>query len=163
MAASGRTGPPSPDQWLHLAVRYLARRDRPVAQVEQFLRTRGASPAQARRTVDRLTDLRYLNDRAYAGRWVESRLARQPVGRERLKAELQAKGIAEAVAEGAIRDALRGVDDDALARRAVKARQRRGRRLTPVQTLRLLRQWGFEEETIDRMMGTLMEREESGA
>lgn len=163
MAASGRTGPSSPEPWLHLAVRYLARRDRTIAQVEQFLRSKGASPAQARQTVGRLSDLRYLNDRAYAGRWVESRLARQPVGRERLKAELQGKGIAETVADGAIRDALRGVDDEALARRAVKARQRRGRRLTPAQMQRLLRQWGFEEETIDRMMGALMKREESGA
>ena len=123
MAASGRTGPSSPEPWLHLAVRYLARRDRTIAQVEQFLRSKGASPAQARQTVGRLSDLRYLNDRAYAGRWVESRLAR----------------------------------------RAVKARQRRGRRLTPAQMQRLLRQWGFEEETIDRMMGALMKREESGA
>jgi SOS response regulatory protein OraA/RecX len=85
------------------------------------------------------------------------------MGRERLKAELQAKGIAEAVADGAIRDALRGVDEEALARRALKARQRRGQRLTAIQSLRLLRQWGFEEETIDRMIGALIEREESGA
>ncbi len=148
---------------MHLAVRYLARRDRTVAQVEQFLRNKGASPAQAKQTIGRLSDLRYLNDRAYAGRWVESRLSRQPMGRERLKAELQAKGIAEAVADGAIRDALRGVDEEALARRALKARQRRGQRLTAIQSLRLLRQWGFEEETIDRMIGARIEREESGA
>ena len=144
---------------MHLAVRYLARWDRTVAQVEQFLRDKGASPAQAKQTIGRLSDLRYLNDRAYAERWVESRLARQPVGRERLKADLQAKGIAEAVADGAIGAALRGVDDEALARRALKARQRRGLRLTPVQALRFLRQWGFDEETIDRMIGARMERE----
>jgi regulatory protein len=138
---------------MHLAVRYLARWDRTVAQVEQFLRGKGASPAQARQTIGRLSDLRYLNDRAYAERWIESRLARQPMGRERLKAELQAKGIAETIADSAIRSSLRGVDEEVLARRALKARQRRGQRLTPIQALRLLRQWGFEEETIDRMMG----------
>ncbi|TKS57885.1 MAG: hypothetical protein EWM72_03363 [Nitrospira sp.] len=164
---SGRTGrrPGSSqsDNWLHLAVRYLARWDRTVAQVEQFLRDKGASPAQAKQTIGRLSDLRYLNDRAYAERWVESRLARRPMGRERLKAELQAKGIADTVADGAIQEALRGVDEEALARRALKARQQRRQRLTPIQALRLLRQWGFEEETIDRMIGALIEREESGA
>jgi len=153
VGASRRTDPSLPEQWMHLAVRYLARWDRTVAQVEQFLRGKGASPAQARQTIGRLSDLRYLNDRAYAERWIESRLARQPMGRERLKAELQAKGIAETVADGAIRSSLRGVDEEVLARRALKARQRRGQRLTPIQALRLLRQWGFEEETIDRMMG----------
>ncbi len=145
---------------MNLAVRYLARWDRTVAQVEQFLRDKGASPAQAKQTIVRLSDLRYLNDRAYAERWVESRLARQPMGRERLKAELQAKGIADAVADGAIGEALRGVDEEVLARRALKARQRRGIRLTLAQALRLLRQWGFEEETIDRMRGARIERED---
>jgi regulatory protein len=144
-------------------VRYLARWDRTVAQVEQFLRDKGASPAQAKQTIGRLSDLRYLNDRAYAERWIESRLARQPMGRERLKAELQARGIGEAVADQAIRESLREVDEETLARRALKVRERRGQRLTPIQTLRLLRQWGFEEETIDRMMGAHIKREDSGA
>ncbi|MGA6828382.1 regulatory protein RecX [Nitrospira sp. NS4] len=161
MGAQRRTGPSSPDEWMHLAVRYLARWDRTVAQVEQFLRSKGASPAQARQIIGRLSDLRYLNDRAYAERWVESRLTRRPMGRERLKAELQAKGIGEAVADEAIGTSLQEVDEEALARRALKARQRNGRRVTPVQAVRLLRQWGFEEETIDRIIGARSEREGS--
>ncbi|MEK7272650.1 MAG: RecX family transcriptional regulator, partial [Nitrospirota bacterium] len=100
--------------------------------------------------ISRLSDLRYLDDRAYAGRWIESRLARQPMGRERLLAELQAKGIQETVAERAVREALREVDDDTLAKRALKSWQRKGRRVAMLQAVRLLRQWGFEEETIER-------------
>jgi regulatory protein len=153
----------SPEEWVNLAVRYLARGDRTVAQVEQFLRAKGALPAQVKQTIGRLSNLRYLNDRAYAERWVEKKLSRRPVGRERLKAELQAKGIADALADGAIHKALLGVNEEALARRALKARQRRGRRLTPVQALRLLRQWGFDGETIDHIIGARMEREEPGA
>jgi len=160
--ARRRTTPSSSEEWLNLAVRYLARWDRTVAQVERFLRDKGASPAQAKQTIGRLSDLRYLNDGAYAERWVEMRLTRRPIGRERLKAELQAKGIADIVAERAIQKALRTVDEEALARRALKARQRGGRRLTPVQALRLLRQWGFEEETIDHIIGVRLEREEPG-
>lgn len=137
---------------MDLAVRYLARWDRTTAQVEQFLRDKGASPAQAKQAIGRLSDLRYLNDRAYAERWVDSRLARQPMGRARLKEELHTRGIAESVADRAIREVLRDVDEETLARRALKARRRRGRRITPVQAVRLLRQWGFEEETIARIM-----------
>ncbi|MEK6532485.1 MAG: regulatory protein RecX [Nitrospirota bacterium] len=135
---------------MHAAVRYLARWDRTVAQVEQFLLSKGASAAQAKQTISRLSELRYLNDQAYAGRWIESRMARQPMGRERLLAELQAKGIQEAVAERAIKDALCHVDDDRLATQALKSWQRKGRRVTALQAVRLLHQWGFEEETIER-------------
>lgn len=159
MSARRRTAPSSPDRWMDLAVRYLARWDRTALQVEQFLLTQGASPARTKQIIDRLTDLRYLDDRAFAARWIESRFGRQPMGRARLKAELQAKGIAEQVVDRAIRDALPEVDEDTLARRALKAKQRRGRRLTPVQMMRLLRQWGFEEETIARIIGVRDEPE----
>jgi regulatory protein len=148
-----------PDRWITLAVRYLARWDRTVAQVERFLRDRGASPAQVKQTIGRLSDLRYLNDRAFAERWIERRLARQPMGRVRLKAELLAKGIADDGAERAVREAFRGLDEEALARRALHVRQRKGRRLTRMQAVRLLRQWGFEEDTIERMMGAVTEHE----
>lgn len=150
MGAKKRPAPSSSEEWLHLAVRYLARWDRTVAQVEQFLLSKGASASQAKHTVGRLSDLRYLDDRAYAERWIESRLARQPVGRERLLAELQGKGIGEVVAGGAVQNALRETDEETLARRALKAWQRKGRQVTALQAIRLLRQWGFEEETIER-------------
>jgi regulatory protein len=150
MAREKRPAPSSSEEWLHLAVRYLARWDRTVIQVEQFLLSKGASASQAKHTVGRLSDLRYLDDRAYAERWIESRLARQPMGRERLLAELQGKGIGEVVAEGAVQNALRETDEETLARQALKAWQRKGRQVTALQAIRLLRQWGFEEETIER-------------
>jgi regulatory protein len=138
---------------MDLALRYLARRDRTVAQVEQFLRHHGASPSRTKQVIDRLSDLRYLDDRAYAQRWIESRLARRTMGRAGLKAELQARGIPETVEEEAVGRALQGVDEDSLARRALKTTPRRGRRCTPAQAARLLRRRGFEEDTIDRIMG----------
>jgi regulatory protein len=150
--ARRRIVPPSSDRWWEPALRYLARWDRTVAQVEQFLLTRGASPAQAKRTIGRLADLRYLDDRAYAERWIESRLARRPTGRARLKHELVAKGVSEPDAEAAIDAVLREVDEERLARQALGKKQRRGGRLTPAQALRLLRQWGFDEETIARII-----------
>jgi regulatory protein len=142
---------------MSLAVRYLARWDRTVAQVEQFLLRQGAAPAQIQQTIGRLSDLRYLNDGAYAERWIETRLARRPMGRERLKAELLFKGVPEAVAGRSIRAALRDLDEDTLARRALADIRRRGKPLTPAQSVRLLRQRGFEEETIDRMIRRLYE------
>jgi regulatory protein len=74
------------------------------------------------------------------------------MGRERLEAELLFKGVPEAVAGLAIRAALRDLDEDTLARRALAVQGRTGKQLTPAQSVRLLRQRGFEEETIDRMI-----------
>ncbi|HEY5931616.1 MAG TPA: regulatory protein RecX [Nitrospira sp.] len=138
---------------MRLGVRFLARRDRTVAQVEQYLASKGASPLQVRQTVRRLSDLSYLNDHAYAQRWVYNRLASRPMGQERLKAELQAKGIAETLADRVIAEAFRDVDEETLAHRALKAKQHHGRRLTSSQMLHFLRQRGFSEEAIDRMIG----------
>lgn len=145
---------------MSLAIRYLARQDRTAAQVEQFLLRKGAAPAQTQQTIGRLSDLRYLNDGAYAERWIETCLARRPMGRERLEAELLFKGVPEAVAGRVIRTALRDLDEDTLARRALAVIRRAGRQLTPAQSVRLLRQRGFEEETIDRMMGDRTRHEE---
>ncbi|MCC6140611.1 MAG: regulatory protein RecX [Nitrospira sp.] len=159
MGAKKRLAPSTSEEWMHLAVRYLARWNRTVAQVEQFLLSKGASASRAKQVIGRLSDLRYLDDRAYAERWIESRLARQPMGRERLLAELQGKGIQDALAENAIQDALRGTDEEALARRALKAWQRKGRRATLSQAVRLLRQWGFGEEAIERTIRDRFEHE----
>lgn len=152
-----------PTQWLHLAVRYLARWDRTAAQVEHFLKDKGATPAQVKQTISRLSELRYLNDRAYAQRYIESRLARKPMGRERLKRELLAKGVDEPLADRTVRAVLRGVEEETLARRALKVQQGRGGRLALARAARLLRQRGFEEETIDRIIGVYGEAMEIDA
>lgn len=137
---------------MQLATRLLARRDRSVAQVEEFLRSKGALPRQIAHTIRRLSDLRYLNDYAYAQRWVEQRLVSRPMGQARIKAELEAKGIAETVADRVIADVFREVGEERMARRALNVRQRHGSRLTQAQSVRFLRQRGFDEETIDRIV-----------
>ncbi|MBH0203314.1 MAG: RecX family transcriptional regulator [Nitrospira sp.] len=149
MTRLDRSKQSSADGWMQLAARFLARRDRTVAQVEQFLRSKGALPGQIRHTLRRLSDLRCLNDHAYAQRWVEQRLLSRPMGQVRIKAELQAKGVAETVADRVIADAFREVGEEQMARRALDAKQHQGRRLTPAQSVRFLRQRGFDDETID--------------
>lgn len=146
-----------------IALRYLARRDRTTAQVEGFLRHKGAPPAHVREIITRLSQLQYLDDRAYAQRWLEARLARRPMGRARLEAELLAQGVADTLTGQAMREALRNLDEETLARRALTITRRTGRRLTPGQAMRLLRQRGFEEETVERIMGRYIEDKDSAS
>lgn len=141
------------DPWWPSAVQYLARGDRTSVQVERFLKAKGASALQARRIIRRLVNLRYLDDGAFADRLVEARLARRPLGREGLRLELLAKGISQVLADQALDKALSDLDEETLARRALNIRQRGGRRLSPLQISRLLRRWGFEAETVERIIG----------
>jgi regulatory protein len=133
-------------------VRYLARFDRTAAQVERFLTSKGASPSQVKQAIARLSAHKYLDDRAYAARWVESILARRPMGRERLKSELMARGLSESLAEIAIVEGLRGVDEELLARKALRLKGRDRGSVPRQRTVALLRQRGFAEETIERII-----------
>jgi regulatory protein len=146
---------------MQLGVRFLARRDRTVVQFERYLLSKGASPLQVRQIVHRLSDLSYLNDYDYAQRWVNKRLVSRPMGQERLRAELQAKGISEVLAARVTAEAFREIDERVLAQRALQTAQHHGRRLTRSQTMHFLRQRGFSEETIDRMIEESRINEES--
>jgi len=74
------------------------------------------------------------------------------MGLDRLKGELIAKGLGETLADDAIAEGLGGWDEEMLARRALDLK--RGGRKSPRQrTASLLRQRGFAEEIIERIIG----------
>lgn len=138
----------STDQVEQAALRYLAQRDRTSAQVAWYLDRRGASRAQVRSVLRRLAKAGYLNDRAFALRWAETRLTRRPMGREALKAELLRQGLAESLVAETL-DRLYGHDREReLAKQAIQRVSRRAGD-SPSRAARLLRQRGFDQETID--------------
>jgi SOS response regulatory protein OraA/RecX len=74
------------------------------------------------------------------------------MGRERLKSELMARGLSESLAEIAIVEGLRGVDEESLARKALRLKGRDRGPVPRQRTVSLLRQRGFAEETIERII-----------
>ncbi|MEO8338846.1 MAG: regulatory protein RecX [Nitrospirota bacterium] len=150
-----KTALPS-DQWLQLAVRALARSDRTTAQIERLLGAKGASPAQIRAAVRRLLSLKYLNDEAFALRWVERRLSCMPMGHARLHEELLATGCSECIVHATLQSAYRKVSEQDLAMQVLTRAGRTGSAKTPGQVTRLLSQRGFDEDTIETVMGPLM-------
>jgi len=147
---------PSPDRWLQLAVRALARSDRTTAQIERMLAAKGASPSQVRATVRRLTSLRYLDDEAFAARWTDRRLARMPMGRARLEEELLATGCPNHIVQATLQATYRKTSEQDLAMQAVLTAGRATSAQTPGRIVRLLSQRGFDEDTIETVMGPLM-------
>ncbi len=150
----------SPDQWLQLAVRALARSDRTAAQIERLLEAKGASPPEIRAAIKRLTSLKYLDDAAFAARWIERRLTRMPMGRARLQEELLATGCPEQIVQTTVRAAYRKVSEQDLAQQVATMAGRSSSVQTLGRLARLLSQRGFDEDTIDIVMGPLL-REES--
>ncbi len=147
---------PFPDQWLQLAVRALARSDRTTAQIERLLAAKGASPSQVRTAVRRLTSLRYLDDVVFAARLADRRLARMPMGRARLQAELLATGCPEHIVHATLRATYRKVSERDLAMQVVTMAGRASSAKTHAQVARLLSQRGFDEDIIETVMGPLM-------
>lgn len=150
---------PSSDQWVQLAVRALARSDRTTAQIERLLAVKGASPAQTRAAVRRLIGLRYLDDVAFAARLADRRLARMPMGRARLQEELRATGCPEHIVHATLRATYRKVSEQDLAMQVVSMAGQGNSTQKIGRLARLLNQRGFDEDTIETVMGPLMRDE----
>jgi regulatory protein len=103
------------------AVQLLAARPHFRRELEAKLRQRGFPSEEIEEALDRLTDQGYLDDRAAARSFVESRAAKGE-GRARLRAELAKRGAPEE----AIEEALSEDDDLPRAREAAEAWRRKG-------------------------------------
>ncbi len=82
-------------------------------------------------------------------------MARRPRGREGLKSELLLRGLCETLVDDVIGGALQAVDEETLARHALRLR-RHGRRFPLREMAAFLRQRGFGEETIERIISDPM-------
>ena len=84
------------------AMRYLTARDRTVSEMQTFLDGRDFGEADVDATVERLKELGLLDDRRFAQRFVETRLAAKPVSRRHLKEQLKGHGLCDADIEEAL-------------------------------------------------------------
>lgn len=132
------------------ALGYLAASARTRAEVERYLRRRGFAPAAITACLDFLTQRGYIDDRALAEQHVAAATERG-IGRERLRHELQQRGVDEAT----ITAALQGLADDAVAaaRTVLRARLQQLGALEPAAAYRrlsgyLLRR-GFSWEEVE--------------
>ncbi len=86
----------------------------------------------------------YLDDHAYARRWARNRIARRPVGRERLELELRGQGLDASTIAGTIEELYAEISERELALKLVEAGA-----MTPA----FLRRRGFSEDTIEAVFG----------
>jgi regulatory protein len=84
---------------LDAAARFLEARPRSVAEVERKLGGMGYRPPLVREVVERLVQLGYLDDEAFARSWVESRDRASPRGEHALRRELSLRGVDRALVD----------------------------------------------------------------
>ena len=92
------------------ALKLLARQESSCRRLRRKLSQRGYESEEIDETVSRLLEVGYLDDRRYGIRWTEERLRRGPIGRSRLRADLEARGLDGDLAAGIARELT--ADDD---------------------------------------------------
>ncbi len=99
---------------LEAGARFLEARPRSVSEVRRRLSSAGYRPALVETAIERLTELGFLDDEAFARSWIESRDRAHPRGARALRSELRQKGIADEVVTQVLADrsvAAEGSDD----------------------------------------------------
>ena len=91
--------PPEPTPPIEVAVRFLGTRPRTRWEVDRRLRRAEIEPAEIEAVLDRLTDLGYLDDAAFARWWGEQRDRHGPRGRRMIEAELRQHGVPREIIE----------------------------------------------------------------
>lgn len=103
------------------ALHLLSYRPRSEKEVTDHLRKHETPEAVIDQVVDRLKQTRMVDDDRFARLWADNRSDFRPRGRFALRSELRQKGVPE----GAIEQALVGLDEDRLAYQAAQAKARK--------------------------------------
>ena len=135
-----------------MAARLLTHAPRTEAALTAALVKRGYQPRTAAATVARARELGYVGDERFARTRAETLRARG-AGSLRIAADLSARGLPDALVDGAVEGSRAGVPEAEWARRAL-ARARVPAEPTP-RAWRLLAGHGFAEEVIVDVLGEL--------
>lgn len=103
------------------AARFLAYRPRSVDEVRRNLTDKDLPDDVIDTALQRLHDMHYLDDHAFATFWVDNRTQFKPLSPRALRFELRQKGVEDAI----INEVLAGLDADDSAYRAAESQVRR--------------------------------------
>ncbi len=107
------------------ALRLLSFKPRSVAEMRaRLLEKDWAEGEVVDQVVARLEELNYLNDEEFAARFANSRLTAKPLGRTRLRRDLQHRKLSSQTIEGALDEAYDQQSEEELIQRAINKRLR---------------------------------------
>ncbi len=112
-----------------MCLRLLTGAPKTRAQLAEALRRRGVPDDVAERVLDRLVDVRLIDDGAFADAWVDTRHRGRGLARRALRAELRQRGVDDELVGSAV--ARIDDDDEAAAAAALVARRLASTRNVP--------------------------------
>lgn len=141
------------EEQLHQARQYafllLSYKARTTTELKQRLARKGFSPDVQSRTLERLVELKLIDDAGYARQFVQDRVSLGHKGKWRVRGELIKRGVAQEHIEDAL---ATSPDETAAAREVAEKYLSRNRRLEPVVLKRrlyaFLARRGFSPDTI---------------
>lgn len=138
-----------------LCLRLLTDRARSRAELATKLEQKGFTPEIAERTLDRLAEVRLIDDADFAQQWARSRHLHSGKGKRAIALELRRKGIDADHAEAA----LEQIDNDAERDRAVELVRKKLRTQPPLPTEGDRREISIErDKVVRRLVGMLARR-----
>ena len=139
------------------ALALLEFRDRTEWELRQKLKEREYSAEEIDETVLFLKEYRYLDDEAYAGRYIRSCAARK--SRRQIRADLEHKGVSREIIDLQLQE--KTVDEDSQIRKLLQKKGYvPGKRLEPAEYRRImgaLGRRGFSGEAIRKAMESMWE------
>lgn len=109
------------------ALQLLEYRSHAAKELSRKLSLRGYDAAAIHAVIERLKESGLLDDKRFAEDFAASRLAARPQGARLLLSKLLARGIAKETAEAAVKKALEGRDETALATQSARGYLKRYR------------------------------------
>lgn len=143
------------EKTMNRALKLLSFKPRSVAEMrERLLEKEWAEAAIVDQVVARLIELRYLDDEQFAASYASSRLMVRPLGKTRLRRDLQRKKLPNEVTEQTLNQIYDGNAEEDLIDRAIAKRLRlKGAPTTPEATKKLfdyLMRRGFNYDLVRR-------------
>ena len=139
------------------ALALLEFHDRTERELSQKLRERGYETEEIQETVLFLKEYRYLDDEAYAGRYIRSCASRK--SRRQIRADLERKGVSREVIDLQLQE--EAVDEESQIRKLLEKKgYEPGKRLEPAEYRRImgaLGRRGFSGEAIRRVTEIMRE------
>jgi regulatory protein len=105
------------------ALRYAAMRRRSRWEMESYLQRKHAAPALAEDILNKLSNLGFVDDLAFAKAWIENRHLLRPTSRRKLQQELRAKRVPSDTIEQVLREDITEDRDELKAMIIRKRRQ----------------------------------------
>jgi len=97
---------------LNAAARFLEARQRSISEVRKHLAASAYPSELVERAIERLVELRWLDDETFARSWVESRDRAHPRGGQALRRELALKGVDRSLIEQVLEERAQSTAED---------------------------------------------------